>query len=374
MLVRKEKKNKMDSSDLSDEPAEKRAKMACPSLPASVSIQDFLTSREAEIRVVVDLLAGDKNKKMTVAQRELPFAMRRRAMSHNVKRYPKRLRTPALKNTVSMAKKPKRPSKKYRHRAFNKVKEFEKRQRKSLWLETHVWHAKRCRMEVMWGYKVAVAVRSNDKIYRSSYRAMKSRDSCVMVDLSYMVCMELSGPKGRLEAQLESVFLNLSVNDCKGKEVVYHLFSEDGRLISPVNLLRNCHEDDDSYWLWTHPTSHEQVLERLKRVLNLDEDKVPSTEPETDEESRGKLSKDRVKLKKLLSQPVFANPETGIEIRVLKDNLNRFRFIGGGCSSVFQRVLQPVASLGDCEWMLDAGGRDDKQPNGDVVRALEEKT
>ena len=44
-------------------------------------------------------------------------------------------------------KKPKRPSRRYRRRPSNLLEEYNRRQRKgSVWLETHIWHAKRFHM------------------------------------------------------------------------------------------------------------------------------------------------------------------------------------------------------------------------------------
>lgn len=39
--------------------------------------------------------------------------------------------------------KPKRPSRRYRRRPQNLLSEYNRRQRNHIWLETHIWHAKR---------------------------------------------------------------------------------------------------------------------------------------------------------------------------------------------------------------------------------------
>lgn len=63
----------------------------------------------------------------------------------------------------------KRPSRKFRRRPSNLLQEYNRRQRKNAWLETHIWHAKRFHMLERWGYKLPNY--PNDKAYRACYRA-----------------------------------------------------------------------------------------------------------------------------------------------------------------------------------------------------------
>lgn len=136
----------------------------------------------------------------------LPKHMRRRAMSHNTKRLPRRLRDVASKMVISAnalscfsdssmlrvrshtllhqrekslqagSKKkkelPKSKSRKARRRHGNLLLEFNRRQRKNIWLETHIWHAKRFHMVKKWGYRLGD--RPTCKCYRPCYRAMSS--------------------------------------------------------------------------------------------------------------------------------------------------------------------------------------------------------
>jgi hypothetical protein len=64
---------------------------------------------------------------------------------------------------------PKRPSRKFRRRPQNLLLEYNRRQKRYVWLETHLWHAKRFRMTEKWGYKLADF--PNDKSFRACYRA-----------------------------------------------------------------------------------------------------------------------------------------------------------------------------------------------------------
>lgn len=47
-----------------------------------------------------------------------------------------------------------KPKKKKRHHHGVNSKEYQRRQHTYRWLETHVWHAKRMRMQRMYGYKL----------------------------------------------------------------------------------------------------------------------------------------------------------------------------------------------------------------------------
>jgi len=73
--------------------------------------------------------------------------MRRRAVSHNAKRVPSRIRqahlTQVEKSSGGVIKKPKKPSRKHRRRKSNLLSEYNRRQGTCKWLETHIWHAKR---------------------------------------------------------------------------------------------------------------------------------------------------------------------------------------------------------------------------------------
>lgn len=145
----------------------------------------------------------------------LPKHMRRRAMSHNTKRLPCRLREVAnrmvkqkyslfnllhnifclffhrlsiseyidisvsflLQRERSLQAGPKkkkeqakRKSRKARRRHGNLLLEFNRRQRKNIWLETHIWHAKRFHMVKKWGY--CLGNKPTYKCYRSCHRAM----------------------------------------------------------------------------------------------------------------------------------------------------------------------------------------------------------
>lgn len=84
------------------------------------------------------------------------------------------------------------------------------------WLETHIWHAKRARMQNMWGYRLVCcttlerapvdefppqAVTPTEKAFRPSHRA--SMHGSILHDASYYATIELKGPQLLLLAVLE---------------------------------------------------------------------------------------------------------------------------------------------------------------------------
>lgn len=77
-------------------------------------------------------------------------------------------------------------SRKARRRHGNLLLEFNRRQRKNVWLETHIWHAKRFHMVKKWGY--CLGDRPTYKCYRPCYRAMSSH--CLLqVSIAELECV-----------------------------------------------------------------------------------------------------------------------------------------------------------------------------------------
>ncbi|OBS57497.1 hypothetical protein A6R68_11379 [Neotoma lepida] len=151
----------------------------------------FAHARAAEISAMLKAVA-QKSSNSLVFQ-TLPRHMRRRAMSHNVKRLPRRLQEMAKKEAEKAAHQKKEHSKNKCHKArrchINRTLEFNHRQKKNIWLETHIWHAKRFHMVKRWGY--CLGERPTSKSHRACYRAMTNL--CLLQDLSYYCCLELKG-------------------------------------------------------------------------------------------------------------------------------------------------------------------------------------
>ncbi|XP_044269655.1 ribonucleases P/MRP protein subunit POP1 isoform X2 [Tribolium madens] len=161
-------------------------------LPSNISLSKFVACRSQEIQMMKNSLLSQSGSKL--AFQTLPKHMRRRAMSHNVKRLPRRLRQIHLNQMKKsgMPNQQKRPSRKYRRKPRNLLEEYTKRANKKYkWLQTHIWHAKRFHMVEKWGYKLPY--HACDKAFRACYRAMTQH--CLLQDISYYSCLEIHGDK-----------------------------------------------------------------------------------------------------------------------------------------------------------------------------------
>lgn len=99
--------------------------------------------------------------------------------------------------------------------------DYIRRQRRIKWLDTHIWHAKRFafsgklqaivkvffynknrfHMIEKWGYKLPK--QPCDKSFRACYRATTKH--CLLQDLSYMRCIEISGLYNDIVTELQRV-------------------------------------------------------------------------------------------------------------------------------------------------------------------------
>ncbi|KAG8901959.1 hypothetical protein FRB99_004993 [Tulasnella sp. 403] len=179
------------------------ARSSLPSVARSFEIGAMQRAME-NVRPVWDLAlsyfglvvisSGDASKRVW---QTLPRHMRRRTASHDVRRVPVRLRVKALAEMDPMKRKKKLKTLRKIGKAFEigRTARLLKRQRDKAWLETHIWHAKRMKMENLWGYRLAL--HPTEKAFRSSYRA--STTTSILHDSSYYGILELSGPENVLK-------------------------------------------------------------------------------------------------------------------------------------------------------------------------------
>ena len=149
--------------------------------PRSIDVMEYAQARAREICVLRDGLATRSGNRRV--HQTLPRHMRRRAMSHNVKRLPVRLRAKAsleMRDTATPAEKGNK-SRRWRRRTGNLLQEYARRSRNTTWLETHVWCAKRFHMTSAWGYRLPL--RPTDKGFRANYRGLVQ--ACTLHDASY---------------------------------------------------------------------------------------------------------------------------------------------------------------------------------------------
>lgn len=244
-------------------------------LPSVLTISKFSIARGKEIQILNQELSSSTGIKL--AFQKLPKHMRRRAMSHNVKRLPRRLREI---HTNQMTKsglppKQKRPSRKYRRRPFNLTNDYIRRQRKCAWLNTHMWHAKRFHMIEKWGHKLPLS--PCDRAFRACYRA--SMKHCLIQDISYYSCLELRGPIDILMNGFKKITfpsIGMSINSkCvisglrQGKFTLFTYSTEKpiGTIYFSWKTLPK--DEKKTLWLWIHAAFYKEAIDTLNECFSV---------------------------------------------------------------------------------------------------------
>ncbi|KAH8289792.1 hypothetical protein KR054_011109 [Drosophila jambulina] len=358
-------------------------------LPSHVTTYHYAAGALQEIRNLIADSEQTTQRSSKLIFQTLPKHMRRRAMSHHPKRLPRKYRQAHKSQMGKGGNQPvngKRPSRKYRRRPQNLLREYIRRQRRHIWLETHIWHAKRFHMVDRWGHRLALA--SCDKTYRACYRA--SAQHCLLQDISFYGCVEL---RGSLQA-LRQGFARLTSPECGlgiaaktyisgRREGSVELFADgqypQGALQRVSFLWRPKREEkqeeqedqeERTLWLWLHPSAAEATIEQLLLVFNLkskkqqklplkeEEDKEkPSEKKEKPSEEIEKPTKEKQKLKENKSaekplrfwthtkpfepQPSYSNPEETLHLILLQRCFNRFRLTGPRTQQVLAASLRP---------------------------------
>ncbi|XP_028673135.1 ribonucleases P/MRP protein subunit POP1 [Erpetoichthys calabaricus] len=348
--------------------------------PKYITATTFAQARAAEVKAMLKAVSN-KNSNSQVFQ-ALPKHMRRRAMSSNVKRIPRRLRAIAKRELEKASQQKKEQSKnksrKARRRHGNLLLEFNRRQRKNLWLETHIWHAKRFHMVKKWGY--CLGDKPTSKCYRACYRAMTKH--CLLQDLSYYCCLELTGGENELLKALarltnrETGLTFAAVGCLSGKKqgslVLYKAEKYPLEPLGPVTFLWKPKKmsEDRQLWIWFHPALKQDLIPQLKTVCQCGEPVVqsiplpePSTVVSTVEEmpepvSVGSKRKrkdgtplEEITVKKFIREKTsptlipacWKSQTTGIVLRDLTLEILRYRLIGPLSHSVLSDALYPAS-------------------------------
>ncbi|KAI0030429.1 NUC188 domain-containing protein [Vararia minispora EC-137] len=229
--------------------------------------------------------------------------------------------------------------------------ELLKRQAKKKWLESHLWHAKRMRMEDMWGYRLAV--QPTEKAFRPSHRA--SVHGSILHDASYHSLIELVGEEPVLEYMLlaccdpqgphpSSARFKGGVRMCEA--IIYKLGEYPCGLIGPVSLVwrpipgaaprpessakgksrrRGIKErganvaevSNRTIWIFCHPL----LLDELLRTFKLVASKA---------------------LEALKVQPEHADMQYTCEVADMTGSVNIFEIMGAKSSQVIHGALTPA--------------------------------
>lgn len=267
----------------------------------------------------ISLLLAENPERTKLVFQKLPVYMRRRVMSHNVKRLPRRLRIAHLSQMAKsgLPPKSKRPSRKYRRRPSNLLSEYNRRQCNKVWLETHIWHAKRFHMIDKWGYRIAS--HPNDKCFRANYRAVV--EHCLLQDISYYTCIEINGREDLLRTTLK-MHCNPSALSFTAKkytngriEGTTMFFRKNGYPHLPIGNVhffwRPCGIDIKTIWIWVHPAFYTDFLSEITSSFGFKDN------------SNGKDETNP----KYNSIPSYMNDD-GCKMIILKYALNRFRLHG----------------------------------------------
>lgn len=339
-------------------------------IPKYITASTFAQARAAEISAM--LKAVTQKSSNSLVFQTLPRHMRRRAMSHNVKRLPRRLQEMAKKEAEKAAHQKKEHSKNKCHKArrchINRTLEFNRRQQKNIWLETHIWHAKRFHMVKRWGY--CLGERPTAKSHRACYRAMT--DLCLLQDLSYYCCLELKGKEEEILKALSQMCsidtgLTFAAVHClsgkrQGSLMLYRANKYPRDMLGPVTFIWKSREtpgdasEERQLWIWLHPTLKLAVLEEIKTTCQCSEPVKPSVcvpaplLTPAQEDIQAGLADDKIgkkrkrrddgenarRAKKTIGdgtgdpcQPrSWLSPTTGIVVSDLTMEMNRFRLVG----------------------------------------------
>lgn len=295
--------------------------------PETINIIQHVSERLTELKKLYNDV-NTKKSEMLVHQM-LPNHLRRRAMSHNPKRLPKLYRAAHINQMTKSGleiKTKKRPSRKYRRKPSNLMKEYNRRKQKNVWLETHIWHAKRFKMANLWGYKVPYE--STNKRFRATYKAMKSH--CMIQDISYYPCIEITGDLKILTdrfSKITSKVCGLSMTaKCylngarEGQIYIYKRDSYPHKAIAQVSFIwRQSDVSRKTVWIFVHPSVYQDLLTELVELF----------EAKSDDKSKSLL----------VRNPKYSSSSLNVEILELKDTLNRFRLTGPFSNSVLIKAF-----------------------------------
>ncbi|KAF7991926.1 hypothetical protein HCN44_010727 [Aphidius gifuensis] len=311
------------------------------SLPREVKISKLTSSRASEIAAITHSLENPQHTKLVF--QKLPVHMRRRVMSHNAKRMPRRLREAHINQMTKsgLPPKTKKPSRNYRRRPKNLLDEYNRRKRNKIWLETHIWHAKRFHMCEKWGYKIANY--SNNRGYRSSYRAVAKH--CMIQDISYYNIIQLTGSYSILIDKLkvhckEGLTFGAKIYKNGERQGTLMFYKKNNIPIGFITFLWQPFEQNNIKTLWinSHPSFSKYIIEEL----------ISSFEFEATIDDTNK----------------FFNNQNLCRMELLMNSLNRFRLRGPLTISVLSDTLKlpNIAKIIDDK---NTTGGDDGDDDGD---------
>lgn len=302
-------------------------------LPTSVNSLKFAASRSVEIAAMTESILNPS--KVRLVFQSLPVHMRRRVMSHNSKRLPSKLRKAHLEQLKKSGLPPKqqKPSRKHRRRPQNLLNQYNRRQLYNVWLETHIWHAKRFHMSNRWGHRLAEA--PCDKVFRACYRATSKH--CLLQDVSYYTPVRITGDIDTIKDMFSAV-TDPSIGPTIGAKAYttgtrqgeIHIYEPNkfpfGYVGKASFLWEPYVEPNRTLWLFVHPSQSKQVE---KCFLSL----LCSVKKCIDSESN-------VKRQKITN--VYAE---SLNITHLPESFNRYRLTGPNSHAILVNSLKCIENI-----------------------------
>ncbi|KAL7409931.1 ribonucleases P/MRP protein subunit POP1-domain-containing protein [Mrakia frigida] len=334
-------------------------------LPQSIEVEKFALARSFEIQAMKTAMKSAFDSSTKRAFQTLPRHLRRRAASHNARRVPGRLRAKATqeidpKTRTAPVKKHYPKLKKSIKTGLSRTDKLRRRQRSKMWLETHIWMAKRMHMVNTWGFRLAH--RPTEKAFRPSHRA--AMHGSILNDVSYFSLIELKGE----EVALERVLRRVAGEVCWGKRftpgsrlatTTLHLPSAYPlSLLCPAtvlwcpppppptsptlpstsaststNPLPSSSPLQRQIWIRFHPTSHAEVWGALRSSIT-------SVLTEIRDERAAALAKGKGKGKgKQREVVVEGEQEVEIEMSDRREEVNAFEIVGPKSGRVLKGAL-----------------------------------
>lgn len=296
-------------------------------LPYAANSLKFASSRSVEIAAMTESILRPSKTKLVF--QTLPVHMRRRVMSHNSKRLPRKLRKAHLDQLKKsgLPPKQKRPSRKYRRRPANLLEEYNRRQRQNIWLETHIWHAKRFHMTERWGHRLPHA--PCDKAFRACYKGSSAH--CLLQDTSYYTPIQITGTVKLIKetfAKVTSTVCGLSIGAMAyingARQGTVHIYEVNSFPFGYIGKVQFIWVPSDStnktLWLFVHPSQANLIKSVLMDAAcgqNKDDYETPN--------KRRKL-----------------NITRSIQIKAMPSSFNRFRLTGPNSHAVLVQSLKCV--------------------------------
>jgi len=313
-------------------------------LPAELQVGRFMESRSAELALLCGELERAGSGKL--ASQQVPRHMRRRAVSHNPRRLPRRLRpahSSQREKSGGEGAGGRRPCRRWRRRPGRLLAEYCRRQQAGTrWLETHIWHAKRFHMERVWG--LALPRTTTDKTWRACQRA--TRAGVALWDRSYLSLLQVEGELSTVLAAL-----NQLTEPRTGRQFCYGPGEREAALYAPgcypagalgeTSYYWRPESADNSFalvWLWCHPALAPRLLDLLTQLTGLVEVEVEEAVIDKDESCSAEV--DLVNQAKLAGRLCERKLEGGGLTVTRLDSLNRFSLVGPRSLDLLARCLQ----------------------------------